>query len=140
MLLRKTLSITFSPTGSCPDLQKRETITLSFPCCLIGAFHITHFFFHMNNVQFGSILEKLVVCQQLLNVCTYVTYMVVIIFRSSKLHFQLIDFQLYRFPFPILHFQRNLFNDWFLKKMLLIRAKSRRLYIAKLQTQIILLL
>ena len=57
--------------------------------------------------------------------------------KRSTLRFNLIDFQLNTdFPFPILHFlpQNHLasLKDRFLKKMLIKRAKTRRLFFTKL--------
>ena len=68
--------------------------------------------------------------------CDYLPY--------SKVSFYQIDFLVrYRFPFPILRFLRPnhqaLLKDRFLKKMLLKRANTRRLFLAKLQAQIFLL-
>ena len=70
-----------------------------------------------------------------------------IICHHITFRFYLIDFRLnYRFPFPILRFfypqnHLALLKDRFLKKLLLKRAKTRRLFwFAKLYVQIILLL
>ena len=58
--------------------------------------------------------------------------------KDSTLRFNLIDFQLNteRFPFPILRFlpQNHVasLKDRFLKKMLIKRAKTRRLFFTKL--------
>ena len=60
--------------------------------------------------------------------------------QHSTFHFNLIDFQLNTdFPSQFGIFYSK-FKDWFLKKMLLKRAKTRRLFLAELQAQIILLL
>ena len=56
--------------------------------------------------------------------------------KYSTFRFNFIDFQLYRFPFPILRFlpENHLawLKDRFLKKMLIKRAKTRRLFFTKL--------
>ena len=56
--------------------------------------------------------------------------------KHSTLRLNLIEFQLNTFPFPILRFlpQNHLasLKDRFLKKMLIKRAKTRRLFFTKL--------
>ena len=56
--------------------------------------------------------------------------------KHITLRFNLIDFQFNTFPFPILRFlpQNHLasLKDRFLKKMLIKRAKTRRLFFTKL--------
>ena len=65
--------------------------------------------------------------------------------EAQHISFQLNRFSVkYRFPFPILRFlpKNHLasLKDRFLKKILIKRAKSRRLFFTKLQARIILLL